>query len=155
VILHRNYVAATAWEKLRIAAMMKGGCIVTMYRQDLTKPEPVSGRGVPVRGTVECNHIVRDNKRMGHLYTIPMRSWYHRGVVPSPATSKEEARAWYGAALTDGRKAFLASHGVDEIELWKYLQTLMGMSTDLPLSKILPRREALSEAEHLTTTTGE
>lgn len=147
-MIHRNYIRATAWEKLRIAAMMKGGCIVTMYRLDLTKPEPPSGRGVPVTGRVECNHIVRDNKRMGHLYTIPMRAWYHRGVVPHPARSIEEARAWYGAALTDGRKAFLASHGVDEIELWTYLQKLLGMATDLPPSKILPRREVLrTEAE--------
>lgn len=147
-MMHRNYVRPTAWEQMRIDAMMKGGCIVTIYRLDLKQPAPPSGRGVPTRGKIECNHIVRSNKRMGHLYTIPMRAWYHRGVVPSPARSIEEARELYGAPLTDGRNAFLASHGVDDIELWKYLQTLMCMTTDLPPSKILPRREALlPEAE--------
>lgn len=139
-MLHKKYIPATAWEKLRIAAMMKGGCTLTMYRRE-------RGLAVPPLGKIECHHIVRDNKRMGHLYTLPLNVFYHRGLVPMGYVA-EDARRVFGAPLTDGRKAFLTSHGVDEIELWKYLQTLMCMTTDLPPSKILPRREAVqSEAE--------
>lgn len=139
-MIHKHYIPATAWEKLRIAAMMKGGCTLTMYRRE-------RGLAVPPLGKIECHHIVRDNKRMGHLYTLPLNVFYHRGQVPM-GYSAEDARRVFGAPLTDGRKAFLASHGVDELELWKYLQALMGMTTDLPPSKILPRREALlTEAE--------
>lgn len=137
--MHKKYVRPTALEQIRIDAMLKGGCVLSIYRT-------AQGLTVPERGKIEVHHLVSGNKRMGHTYTIPLRSFYHRGVVPYPAQSKEEARELYGAALSDGSKSFLKSHGVDDLELWKYLQILLGMSTDLPPSKILPRREVSSEA---------
>lgn len=139
MIWHRKQVRATAWEKLRIDAMMKGGCILTMYRRE-------RGLAVPPPGKIECQHIVRNNQRMGHIYTIPLHIYYHQGRVPRGYTL-EDARELLGAALTDSMRVFRASHGVDDLDLWRYLQKLMGMSTELPPSKIVPRREALPEAD--------
>jgi hypothetical protein len=132
VILHRNYVRATAWEKMRIAAMMKGGCILTLYRRD-------RGLAVPPSGKIECQHIVRDNKRLGHLYTIPLHAYYHQGRVPL-GYDPRDARAAFGATLKDSMRVFRESHGVDDLDLWILLQKSMGMSTDLPPSKIVPRK---------------
>lgn len=142
-MMHKKHIRPTAFEQVRINAMLKFGCIVTATRKD-------RGLEVPMRGKNEVHHLVDGNKRLGHAYTIVLNSWYHRGVVPYPATSKKEARARYGAALSDGRTAFRASHGYDDRDLWVDTQGRMGMSCDLPLSKIVPRR-LLSEADRLTT----
>jgi hypothetical protein len=147
-VIHKNYVRPTALEQIRINAMLKFGCIVIATRK-------ARGLEVPARGKNEVHHLVEGNKRLGHGYTIVLNSWYHRGVVPYPATSKKEARARYGAALSDGRKAFYASHGFDDRDLWVDTQGRMGMSVQMPTSKIVPRREAQTEAHRLTNTTGE
>jgi len=141
-VIHKNYVRPTALEQIRINAMLKFGCIISAVRK-------ARGLEVPTRGRNEVHHLVEGNKRLGHGYTIVLNAWYHRGVVPYPATSKEEARARYGAALSDGRKAFRASHGFDDRDLWVDTQGRLGMSCDMPLSKIVPRREAKTEAERL------
>ena len=138
MILHKNYVPATAWEKLRIAAMMKGGCVLTMYRRD-------RGLAVPPPGKIECQHIVRNNKRMGHLYTIPLHVYYHQGRVPL-GYDPEGARFVFGATIKDSMRVFRESHGVDDLDLWVLLQKSMAMTTDLPPSKIFKRPEALPEA---------
>lgn len=135
MIMHRNYVRPTAWEKLRIDAVMKGGCCVSLRRTEM-------GLAVPTSGRVEYHHIVEAGKRLGHLYGIPLHEWYHRGVVPSPARSKKEARERYGASLADSKRAFAASHGLTERELWESLQRALGQSTEWPATKILPRRVA-------------
>lgn len=135
MIWHKNQKPPTALEQLRIDAMMKGGCYLSLLRRHLGLP-------VPTTGIVECQHITRGRKRLGHLYTIPLHSYYHRGVVPHPAQSKREALELYGASLADGSKAFKNSHGLDELELWQSLQRALGDSAELPKSKVLPRRAA-------------
>ena len=139
VIWHRKQVRATAWEKLRIDAMMKGGCILTMYRRE-------KGLAIPPPGKIECQHIVRDNHRLGHLYTIPLHVYYHRGVLPM-GYHHATARLAFGAPLTDSLRVFRESHGVDDLDLWVILQGRLGMSAELPPSKILPRREVSPEAQ--------
>lgn len=135
MIWHRNYVRATAWEKMRMDAIQKGGCVLSMYRAERELE-------VPVGGKVEIHHIVRGNKRLGHLYTVPLRAWYHSRVVPYPATSETEALARYGATIKHGMKAFRASHDLDDLDLWQWLQARLGMSTELPPTKIVSRRVA-------------
>ncbi len=137
-MMHKNYVRPTALEQTRINAMLKFGCILSAVRKS-------RGLEVPTRGKAEVHHLVDGNKRLGHEYTIVLNSWYHRGVVPYPATSKEEARARYGAALSDGRKAFRASHGFDDRDLWVDTQGRLGMPCDLPLSKIYKRPQTEAE----------
>lgn len=136
---HRKQIPATAFEKLRIDAMMKGGCALSLYRKEL-------GLAVPTRGKIECQHIVRNNKRMGHWYTIPLHVYYHQGLVRYVAASREEARELYGASLKDSMRVFRESHGLDDLELWVWLQGRLGMDASLPASKIF-RREALTEAD--------
>jgi hypothetical protein len=135
VIWHKKYIRPTAWEQLRIDAVMKGGCYVSLLRKEM-------GLAVPTSGRVEYHHIVESGKRLGHLYGFPLHDWYHRGVVPHSARSKKEARERYGASLADGKRAFVASHGLTEREFWESLQRALGQSTEWPATKILPRRVA-------------
>lgn len=135
MIPHKNYVKPTAFEKLRMDAIRKAGCILTMLRRE-------KGLAVPEHGRIDIQHLKDTTHTFGHLYTIALHSWYHERVVPYPAKSVEEARQLYGATLRDGTKAFLASHGLTDRDLWVESQKRMGMSTDFPESKILPRRIA-------------
>lgn len=80
MIWHKNWVRPTAWEQMRIDAMMKGGCILSMYRRE----------------------------------------------------------------------------GVDDLDLWVWLQGLLCMPADLPPTKIFKRDALLPEAKRLTiSSTGE
>lgn len=131
-MMSKNQKPPTKAEKERIDRMMKLGCIISRRR-----PWPRIANA-----KVECHHITRGGKRLGHWYTIPLTSWHHRGAVPYPAKSKEEARAWYGASLADGSKAFIESHGVDEMQLWEEVQKLLDLPAERPVTKIIPRKIA-------------
>lgn len=141
MIAHKGQKRPTAWEQMRIDAAMKGGCYLSRIRQHM-------GLAVPM-GKFECHHITRGGKRLGHLYTVPLHEWYHRGVVPTDCRNKKEARRRYGASLADGSKAFKASHLLDEIELWQSLQRAMCMDDTPPASKIFKRESLLPEAERV------
>ena len=134
MIAHKNWKPPTALEKLRISAVMKGGCYLSLIRKELELAVP--------KIRVELHHITKGGKRLGHLYTIPLSAYYHRGVVPYPAMSKEKAMELYGASLAHGSKRFFESHDLTELELWQSLQRAIGQSDELPQSKILPRRVA-------------
>ena len=102
------------------------GCMLTWLK---------FGKKVPA----ECHHLVMFGKRYGHTYTIPLSSWYHRGI-PERGRTEDEMRAEYGASIKDGRKSFVASHHYTELELWQKFQVNMGFDDSLPKSKIVPRR---------------
>ena len=125
-MMHRNAPRPTAAEKRRMDLFRVTGCMLTWLK---------FGKKVPA----ECHHIVMLGKRYGHAYTIPLSSWYHRGV-PERGKTKDEMRAEYGASLTDGRKSFVASHHYTELELWQKFQVTMGFDDSLPVTKVLPRR---------------
>lgn len=134
---HRKWVRPTAFEKLRMDAMMKGGCALSLYRRE-------RGLLVPGRGKIECQHLVRNNKRMGHWYTIPLHIYYHQGQIRQVASTREEARELYGASLKDSMRVFRESHGLDDLELWVWLQGRLGMSAELPASKVFKRQPCSS-----------
>lgn len=136
----RNYVFPTKQERDRERAARKLGCILSRIRE-------AKGLPVPKKGAIEIDHLVKPGKRLGHAFSIPLHSWYHRGVVPYPCTSKSEARELYGAAVSDGSKAFLESHGVTRMELYVETQRLLGLPVQTVPTKILPRREAKTEAD--------
>lgn len=140
MIWHKNYIRPTALEQIQMRAAKKAGCILSAYRRE-------RGLEVPKPGRLDTHHLKNGNKRMGHGFVICLHSWYHERVVPYPAQSIEEARERYGASLKDGSKAFLASHGITERGLWELQQTRLGLSTEWPASKIMPRREVLPEAD--------
>jgi hypothetical protein len=138
----RNYVFPTKEEQARERAARKLGCSLSRIRM-------AKGLPVPKQGPVEIDHLVKPGKRLGHAFSIPLHPWYHRGVVPYPLTSKPEARELYGAAVSDGSKAFLESHGVTRMELYVETQRLLGLPVETVPTKIMPRREALSEAQRV------
>lgn len=139
-MMHRNYTWPTKDDRQRERAARKLGCILSRRRL-------AAGLPVPKQGPVDIDHLVKPGKRLGHSMSIPLHPWYHRGVVPYPCTSKAEARELYGAAVSDGSKAFLASHGVTRMELYAETQKLLGLPVESLPTKIMPRREALPEAE--------
>lgn len=132
MIPHKNYVKPTAYERVRMDAMRKAGCIMAMVRKE-------RGLEVPTRGRIDIHHLKDGGQVLGHWWTIALHSWWHRGVPPR-GMSIEEARALYGAALTDGMKAFRECHGFDDRDLWVDAQGRMGMPVQFPPSKIVPRR---------------
>jgi len=125
-MMSRNMPRPTALEKRRMDLFRVTGCMLTWLK---------FGKKVPA----QCHHIVMFGKRYGHWYTIPLSSWYHQGV-PEIGRTEDEMRAEYGAAITDGRKSFIASHHYTELELWQKWQVAMGFDDALPRTKILPRR---------------
>lgn len=127
--------APTIAESKRIDAMMQMGCALTWIKY---------GRHVPA----ECHHITSCRKRLGPLYTIPLSPWYHRGV-PDPGFSQRDMRRDFGASLADGSKEFQKSHGTTELELWQKIQFVLGLSDELPPSKLVPRRVATPASEML------
>lgn len=139
-MMHKNYVWPTKAERERERRARKLGCIISRIRD-------AKGLPFPKKGPVEMDHLVKPGRRLGHGYSIPLHPWYHRGVVPYPCTSKAEARELYGAAVSDGSKAFLASHGVTRWDLYVTTQGLLDLIADLPPTKIVPRRASKSEAE--------
>jgi len=124
-MMSKNMPRPTAAEKRRMDLFRVTGCMLTWLK---------FGKKVPA----ECHHIVMLGKRYGHAYTIPLSSWYHRGV-PERGKTKDEMRAEYGASLTDGRKSFVACHHYTELELWQKFQVTMGFDDSLPVTKVLPR----------------
>lgn len=132
--MKNNAPAPNAAERKRIDAMMQMGCALTWIK---------FGRRI----NAECHHITVARKRLGPLYTIPLSSWYHRGV-PDSGCSQRDMRRDFGASLADGSKAFQESHGITELELWQRIQFVLGLPDDLPGTKILPRR--LGSAAHGT-----
>lgn len=137
---HRKQIPATALEKLRISAMMKAGCMLSMYRRE-------RGLLVPERGKIECHHIVRGPKRLGNLYTVSLNIWYHQRVPTYPARDVAHARELYGASIKDSMRVFRESHGIDDLELWVWGQERLGMSAELPVSKIY--KAPVTEADRL------
>lgn len=127
-MMSRNQPRPTAAEKERIDRMMALGCVLTWLKYG-------------ERRSAECHHITVGRKRLGHWYSIPLTPWYHRGEV-FPGATRGGMRAMYGASLADGSKAFVASHGYTELELWLRIQHALGLSDELPKSKVLPRRAA-------------
>jgi hypothetical protein len=134
VIWHKNYIAPTREEKARNDRVMKMGCILSAYRTQ-------QGLAVP-KGKTELQHLIKPGKREGHLYTICLHVWYHRGIVPYPFQSRAEAREVYGASITQGSKAFLEDHGITQWDLWELTQGKLGMPAERPITKILPRKIA-------------
>jgi len=129
-MMSRNYVRATAEEARRINRMKAEiGCICCLLRT-----------GVP-NYHVEVHHIVRGNKRLGHLYTLPLCRSHHRirgvgGIFTS---------------IADGRKAFNKIHGT-ELDLWLKCQHMLELPDDLPATKVLPRRMAPADRQVVAET---
>jgi hypothetical protein len=78
----------------------------------------------------EVHHLVSGNRRMGHVYSIPLCPQHHRYKGIGLWTS-----------IANGSKAFARVHGT-QIDLWLKVQHMLGLPDDLPCSKIVSRRVA-------------
>lgn len=122
MIWHRHAIRATPEELARNDLIRQMHCMCCALKGDLSKKK------------VDIHHLKSGNKRMGHLYTIPLCPAHHRGQ-----RGAKDAQEPY---VHGGMKAFRAHWGYDDRQLWQKLQVMLGMDDSLPVSKILPRRVA-------------
>lgn len=64
----------------------------------------------------EIHHLLDCGRRRGHLFTICLCSWHHRGIVPYGHTERSAIEK-FGPAVSHGTKLFRASHGNDDLLL--------------------------------------
>ncbi|MDB6101204.1 MAG: Recombination enhancement, RecA-dependent nuclease [Gammaproteobacteria bacterium] len=120
-MMHRNAKPATMAEAARNTRIMALSCVVCALKGDFS-PRPL-----------ECHHIVRGNKRLGHWYTLQLYQGHHRGLWTDQVVK---------VGIADGRHRFKEAHGYDELDLWQKLQVTLGLDDTLPKSKLVARRAA-------------
>jgi len=70
----------------------------------------------------EIHHLV-EGYRLGHEHTIPLCEWHHRGVPPTMAMTKAQARHLLGPSLAETKRQFVGEYGtekelLEEINSW-------------------------------------
>ena len=64
---------------------------------------------------IEIHHLLSGNKRRGHIFTVSLCSWHHRGVYQSGhGHDKQTLTKLLGASLANGSKPFHAEFGSDD-----------------------------------------
>jgi len=63
----------------------------------------------------EVHHVVVGNRRLGHMYTIPVCDWHHRGVMPD-GLSQADCREALGPSFARDKEQFTQRYG-DEMKL--------------------------------------
>lgn len=61
----------------------------------------------------EIHHLLSGNKRRGHLFTIGLCAYHHRGY-PFHGMTAAESEAYAGPSLAHGSKPFHADFGSDD-----------------------------------------
>jgi hypothetical protein len=102
----------TKAEQARFDKMKEMGQCVACYQ-----------RGIRGWGYVEIHHLLSGNKRIGHLATVSLCPWHHRGNYNgcAPTGMKDT----YGPSLAHGSKPFRAEFGTDA-ELLAIQNALLG-----------------------------
>lgn len=83
--MHHSTNAPTLAERERFRKLEQLGCVVSRVYFRCFVP-------------ADLDHLVSGGIRVGHMATIPLREWYHRGVPPfskfkkRPLTQKEARR---------------------------------------------------------------
>lgn len=90
----------TRAERARFEALHEIGCICCRKRGFRSWP-------------VEIHHLLSGNRRRGHLYTIPLSPWSHRGVL-SCGWTRSMMTDVFGPSLAHGSKPFHAAFGSDD-----------------------------------------
>ena len=69
------------------------------------------------RPHIEIHHLLSGNKRRGHMFTISLCPWHHRGSITGMQLQVHEVLIWMisaGCALAHGSKPFHAQFGTDK-----------------------------------------
>ena len=81
-------------------------------------------RGIKGFQHIEIHHLLSGNKRIGHLATVSLCPWHHRGVKAIHDCHVYHDIA-YGSSLANGSKPFRAEFGTDA-ELLAIQNALLG-----------------------------
>ena len=101
-------------EQARFDRIKDGPCIACLQR----------GIDLSGQGLVEVHHLLSGGRRIGHMATVGLCMWSHRGV-PFWLCTHEEMRDHYGPALSEGSKPFRDEFGTDA-ELLQMQNELLG-----------------------------
>ena len=116
----------TKAEQARMDAMKEMGQCVACYQI-----------GIHGRGHIEIHHLLSGNKRIGHMATVSLCVWHHRGVLPDRIVLDDDSEVnyryapaseipgWIGPSLAHGSKPFRAKFGSDA-ELLALQNALIG-----------------------------
>lgn len=109
--------APTQSEAQRFAEFQWIGCVVSFIY--LKTPE----------FSFDIHHICRDGKRLGHLHTIPLSLWFHRGELPDHMSLKE-AESRLGPSMARDKEAFVGRFGT-EFELLEMVNAMIAKKQNL------------------------
>lgn len=105
----------TKAEAARMSAIKDGPCIACHKL------------GIPSRWP-EIHHMLSGNRRRGHMATVGLCQWHHRGV-PEPGWAGLQMLTRLGPSLANGSKPFRAMFGTDD-ELLDYQNRLLDGATN-------------------------
>ena len=91
----------TKAEKARMDKMKELGACVACYQT-----------GLPHKQYIEIHHLLSGNKRRGHMFTVSLCAWHHRGVTDGVTSKVMETM--FGPSLAKGSKPFHFWFGTDE-----------------------------------------
>lgn len=89
----------TKAEAARMDAIKELGCMIARMRGLGWTP-------------CEVHHLIRAGKRIGHMATVGLNPWSHRGV-PFNGMTVAQCKDLFGASLAKGSRPFHAEHGSD------------------------------------------
>jgi len=72
----------------------------------------------------EVHHMTSGGRRMGHLFTLPLCPYHHRGVIDG-GMDEAYVKKIYGPSVSHGRKEFEGFFGAEE-DLLKQVQQWVG-----------------------------
>lgn len=97
--MHHSTHAPTQTESQRFAEFEWMGCVVARLY-------------FGVYAAYDVHHLLDGGVRRGHMYTIPLAVWYHRGNPPDGYTVNE-ATVRFGPSMARDKTAFAARFGSD------------------------------------------
>ena len=93
----------TKAEQARFAKMKDMGICMACYQI-----------GIKGNQYIEIHHLLSGNKRIGHMATVSLCVWHHRGLYQSGhGHDKDSMTEHLGASLAHGSKPFHAEFGSD------------------------------------------
>lgn len=104
-------------EQARFDAIKAGPCIASLQL----------GFDLSGQWLVEVHHILSGGRRIGHMATVGLSIWHHRGV-PFPGHSHAQMREKFGPSLAEGSKPFHARFGSNADLLERQDQFFAGQS---------------------------
>lgn len=108
----------TKAEKARMDAMKLECQCVACYQ-----------RGIIKSGHIEIHHLLSGNKRIGHMATVSLCPWHHRGVIFGYGMTTAKYKELLGPSLAHGSKPFRAKFGSD-MELLALQNALLGVTDE-------------------------